>query len=298
MSSNPFFSLIIPTYNRAAFIGKALQSTTLQTFDSFEVIIVDDGSTDNTEAVVALLAIPKVSYFKTQNAERAAARNFGVTKAQGKYITFLDSDDFLLPHHFAEAYHFIELNKQPPIFYQPNNFVDAQGNVCKQPALIHGDLNKLLIIEGNFMSCIGVFLRTDIAQQYKFNTDRALSGTEDHELWLRIATNHTILYNPVTTSSMVQHDNRSVMAVDEKALIARLQLFVHYMQNNHAFVAKYKRLLPAMKTQAWSYLALHFALTGQHKKQAWQFLCLSLQTYPAIVFQKRFWAILKQLILK
>ncbi|HQV01690.1 MAG TPA: glycosyltransferase family 2 protein, partial [Bacteroidia bacterium] len=289
--------LIIPSYNRAGFIAKAIQSATQQTFSSIQIIVIDDGSTDNTNDVVASLNLPNLQYYKTENAERAAARNFGVSKATGQYITFLDSDDYLLPNHFEVAYRFIQAQNNPAIFYQPNNFVDANGKVTHPHKKIKDDVTRALIVEGNLMSCIGVFLRNEIAQTFKFNTDRALSGTEDHELWLRIAAHHTILYNRVVTSCMVQHDSRSVMAVNDATLIKRLQLFVYYMKQNQQFIARYKNLLPAMEAQAWSYLSLHFALTGKHKKQAIHFFTKAVRTYPPFIFQKRCAAIIKQLLL-
>jgi len=88
---SPFFSIVIPTYNRAHLIVDTLESIRKQTFTDYEVIIVDDGSTDNTSEVVqAYISTYQLqgnwTYYKKENAERAAARNFGTRKAKGKFI--------------------------------------------------------------------------------------------------------------------------------------------------------------------------------------------------------------------
>ena len=100
---NPFFSIIIPTYNRANFIFLTLTSVLNQICKNYEVIIVDDGSTDNTEEVVQGFIknnnLIYFHYYQKVNEERGVARNYGIKKAKGQWITFLDSDDLFYPNH-------------------------------------------------------------------------------------------------------------------------------------------------------------------------------------------------------
>ena len=92
----PFFSIIIPTYNRAHIIGNAVEAVLSQTFSDFELIISDDGSTDNTEEVInPLLKDSRIKYIKQTNKGVCAARNFGANHSIGKYLVFLDSDDMI-----------------------------------------------------------------------------------------------------------------------------------------------------------------------------------------------------------
>src|SRR5690554_6195096 len=102
-SKSPFFSIVIPTYNRAEIIGETIQSVINQSFSDFELLIVDDGGTDETDKVVATFPDKRITYFKKENAERGAARNFGANKSKGKYLNFLDSDDLLYPNHLETA---------------------------------------------------------------------------------------------------------------------------------------------------------------------------------------------------
>lgn len=101
----PQVSVIIPTYNRENLLQKAIESVTNQTFQDFEILIIDDASTDNTEAVVKNLKNDKIKYFKLQkNSGQCVARNYGIKRAQGKYIAFLDSDDEWLPEKLKKQY--------------------------------------------------------------------------------------------------------------------------------------------------------------------------------------------------
>jgi len=100
----PFISVIMPTYNRAHLIARAIDSIVAQTFQNWELLLIDDGSRDNTfEAVQPyLLRDHRIRYHYANNHGLAMARNFGLMMGQGEYFTFLDSDDEYLPHHLEE----------------------------------------------------------------------------------------------------------------------------------------------------------------------------------------------------
>jgi glycosyltransferase involved in cell wall biosynthesis len=107
LKGSPIFSIIIPTFNRAHVINRAIQSVMHQTFDNFELIIVDDGSTDNTKEIVQRVKDSRLYYVFQENKGVSAARNAGVVLSRGRYITFLDSDDEALPEwleHFVKAF--------------------------------------------------------------------------------------------------------------------------------------------------------------------------------------------------
>ena len=95
----PFYSVIIPTYNRAKLISEAIKSVLEQTFKDWELIIVDDGSTDNTKETVQKFYDERIKYHYQENQERSAARNTGIDLATGDYLCFLDSDDYYLENH-------------------------------------------------------------------------------------------------------------------------------------------------------------------------------------------------------
>jgi glycosyltransferase involved in cell wall biosynthesis len=118
-ASQPLVSVIIPTYNYARFITDAVASVHSQTYSNWELIVVDDGSTDDTEAVVKSLAVnePRISYLRQDNARQAAARNNGIRQAKGNYFQFLDADDLIEPQKLEQQVVFLEQHPDVDITY-------------------------------------------------------------------------------------------------------------------------------------------------------------------------------------
>lgn len=108
----PFVSVIIPTFNRASVVLRAIDSVLKQTYKNFELIVVDDGSSDETEKILApYVAEKRLQFFKQENKGVSAARNFGVKQSKGEWLSFLDSDDEWLKNKLEKQ---IELLKQKP----------------------------------------------------------------------------------------------------------------------------------------------------------------------------------------
>src|ERR1700753_2801325 len=112
----PFFSVVIPVFNRAEPLRRAIESVRAQTFQDFEIVVVDDGSTEKPRAGVESFADDRIQYWHQPNAGGGAARTRGTDEARGELIAFLDSDDVFLPHHLASMHgllagtpHFIRL---------------------------------------------------------------------------------------------------------------------------------------------------------------------------------------------
>jgi glycosyltransferase involved in cell wall biosynthesis len=98
MKDQPLVSIITPTYNRAHMVKAAIVSVLNQTYANWELLIVDDGSTDQTKSIVASFQDRRIRYFYKTNAGQCAARNYGIARAKGVWVTYLDSDDILFPH--------------------------------------------------------------------------------------------------------------------------------------------------------------------------------------------------------
>jgi glycosyltransferase involved in cell wall biosynthesis len=207
---SPFFSIIIPTYNRAHLIGKAIESVLVQTFTGWELIVVDDGSTDNTREVVASYKDPRIHYVYQQNAERSAARNKGISHARGQYICFLDSDDYYLPERLELLSEAINQHHQPvALFYTDISFDDG-NNIRKVKYEIHG--NKINTFDFLAQVTIGVpqvCVHRKILSLELFNPQFRIG--EDFELWLRIADNFPLIYLENNfTMIACEHEDRSV----------------------------------------------------------------------------------------
>ena len=113
----PFFSIIIPTYNRADIISPSIKSVINQQFTDWELIIVDDGGTDSTKEVVEGYTDERIKYCWKENGERGAARNYGTTQAIGDYVFFLDSDDLIYPNHLKHAFDKLKELNNPEFFH-------------------------------------------------------------------------------------------------------------------------------------------------------------------------------------
>src|SRR5258706_2437019 len=283
----------MPTYNREDFLVKTRQSVLAQEFDQFELLIVDDGSSDRTAEVIHSFQDQRIVYFKRENGERAAARNTGIEKAKGHYLTFLDSDDLLNENHLTIAWKRIQ-QYHPAVFHLGYDVVDDKGNVLYPWKKLPSPVNDKLI-EGNFLSCLGVFVKRDVLLDYKFNEDRLLSGSEDYELWLRLAARFPILAFPETTAMLVNHEARSVVLVDSSTLIRRIELLRFYLMKDIVFVSLYQGQLRRWNAYRNIYVALHLALLPDSKTKAFHFAINAVRHLPAILFEKRFWVVLKKL---
>lgn len=182
----PFFSVIIPTYNSEGYVTKAIDSVIAQTFKDFEVILIDDGSIDNTVDVIEK-RIKGLVNFKIislkQNAGVANARNIGISKAKGKYICFLDDDDIWLENKLEIEHTYIANKKLKWVFsnYEVlNENYEYLGTRFRLPGVYKFDD---IIRHGNPVGMLTVAIRSDILKENNFSN----VGHEDYDLWLRLA---------------------------------------------------------------------------------------------------------------
>ncbi|MBS1558116.1 MAG: glycosyltransferase family 2 protein [Bacteroidetes bacterium] len=293
MNNSPFFSIVIPTYNRAGFIRKTIDSALSQSFQNFEVIVVDDGSTDNTEEVVRSIDAQKIHYYKKQNGERAAARNFGAVLSKGQFINFVDSDDLLHPNHLDVATQFIEKNKTADVFHLG---YEIKNDIGKLRAINNIRSVNDEIVNGNRLSCNGVFIRREVLLKNPFNEDRALSSLEDWELWIRLSARYPFLNDNSITSTIVQHDSRSVMTADTSKIKTKVDRFVHYVINDEQNRKYYGQRLNKAVASAFTYASLHLAMANESKREVFHYLWKGVKTYPGEILKKRFLVIMKKLI--
>ena len=178
------FSIIIPTYNRSFLIKDTINSFLKQTYSNFEIIIVDDGSTDDTETVVKSFIDKRVNYQYKKNGERGAARNFGATLAKGLYLNFFDSDDIAFENHLNEAFNATKILKEPMVFHLGMNMKNLNG---KKIFSVKNTKSLKKIFRCNYVNPNAVFIHSYAFDQVKYNEDRLLSGSEDWLFHLQLA---------------------------------------------------------------------------------------------------------------
>lgn len=290
--------MVVPSYNRADLIAKTLKTLQNQQYENYEIIVVDDGSTDHTEKVVKEVADARTTYIKTANAERAAARNFGARMAKGEYVNFFDSDDLALPNHLSEAASVIQKYQQPEWFHLAYAWATPEEKVFRDVNQNEGKTLNNQLTNGNILSCNGVFVRKDVIVENPFNEDRALSASEDYELWLRLAARYPLYYSNTITSWVVDHEMRSVRRINGEKLIKRLQLLLYHLKQDQRVLLYFGSQFKKIEADSYSYIALHLADQSQFKLKSSRFLLESLVTYPGMLTSKRFYATIKNLLIK
>lgn len=124
------FSVILPLYNKANYVQKSIESILKQTYNEFEIVVVNDGSTDNSIEVVSSFVDSRIHIFTKENGGVSSARNYGIEKAQYEYIAFLDADDLWLPDYLETIKEMIEQYPQAGAFATTYTTIDSFGNKC------------------------------------------------------------------------------------------------------------------------------------------------------------------------
>jgi GalNAc5-diNAcBac-PP-undecaprenol beta-1,3-glucosyltransferase len=276
----PFFSVIIPTYNRAGFIADTLRSVLAQTFAAFEILVVDDGSKDNTADIVRQLPDARLQYYAKENGERGLARNYGVARAQGEYVLFLDSDDLLHPTHLATLHAAIQAQNQPNFIATKFDFNrNGQRSSSDLAPLPSGHYGLDFFLNGNALAC-NICVRRQNPGLKLFEEDRTFAAVEDWMFMLENTQHDTVYLVDAVTLTMNDHDARSMRA-DNEGLIRRwlkltgwvqthvqltpaqnqqLQGHIHYLCAIHAYADNHRRQAIGFLRQAWPRLPLRKAL--------------------------------------
>lgn len=179
-------SVIIPTFNRARYLCEAINSVLIQTYNDFEIIVVDDGSTDNTKELLNKYN-GKIKYIYQQNQGMSAARNLGINMSDGEYISFLDNDDVWLPEKLKKQIDLLDSNPEIAFVSSDSFVIDAFGSIIKTWGKGTNNYENFeSLYEENFIPILTVVAR----KKYLLDAglfDEALSVCADYDLWLRLA---------------------------------------------------------------------------------------------------------------
>ncbi len=185
----PIVSIIVPTFNRRAYLEKALVSIFAQTYEDFELIVVDDGSRDQTSAYLKEVDDPRLLTTVTHRVGAAQARNAGVQLAKGELIAFCDSDDIWMPDKLEKQLAFFD-EKNPPVLVFSDSTIYNRESVTDETVFTNqqphrGHVFKKLLLD-NFIPTSSVILKKDVLDQAP-GFETAFCPAEDYRLWLRLA---------------------------------------------------------------------------------------------------------------
>lgn len=188
-TGNPRISVVIATHNHACFLPRCLDSVRRQTYADYEVILVNNGSTDNTEEVVRGLAWDKLRYvYQNDTGSVAGPRNSGIRMAKGEYVAFLDSDDFWYPEKLETVMRAV--NNDPAIDIIAHDVYfsrEGKGRALFVSGTVKKDMFASLLFKNRIVGSATVVKKSVIIEIGGFDEDKGFMHVEDYETWLRIA---------------------------------------------------------------------------------------------------------------
>jgi glycosyltransferase involved in cell wall biosynthesis len=235
-------TVVLPTFNRAHLISLCVDSLLLQTYQNWELIIVDDGSEDETATVIKRYTDARIRYIYQENAERSAARNNGIEHAKGEWICFLDSDDEYQPNHLRELAKFIEDIKPSPGLIA-TGITTQQEEAGKRKEFLNLNNHILQEIGSKFLIPSQVCVHRSILENVRFDVRFRL--WEDTHLWLRIAAQYPVYQMEEYTVIQHIHEQGTVVQGMKKIRLIEVGQYISAVQDlrdNH--VALFKGKLP------------------------------------------------------
>lgn len=208
--AEPLISVLLPVYNAAPFIREAIQSVLAQTEPRFELIVIDDGSKDDSAAIIESIKDPRIRFFRQENKGMGATLNYAIRLAQGKYLARQDADDFSMPSRFSLQLEFMEEEDEYALVGTWAEIVDENTQRTGRahcPPQIHPELNYELLFDNPFVHSSVMIRRSALEKTGPYDLSKT-PLIQDYELWWRIAQQFRIsnipetlvLYREVTSS--------------------------------------------------------------------------------------------------
>ena len=267
--TSPFFSVIIPSYNREVLIADAINSVLLQSFQDFEIIIIDDGSNDNTKEVVRGFRDKRIHYkWQEGTGSPASPRNNGINIASAKWIALLDSDDTWVKEKLEECKKVID-EDNPDFICHWQKITDYDGNETNSMRMkvIGKNIYKSLLLHENNIATSSVILNKLFLDRnsLRFNEDKEFIAVEDYDMWLNIA--HNAGHFSVITKYLGNNREQK----DRLGTHKRLYKNVKYLQEHHArniqwFSNNKNKLTRQLHANTLMMQVLHEIKFGKNKK--------------------------------
>ena len=288
----PTVSVIIPAYNQAQFVSEAIDSVLAQSFKDFEIVVVNDGSTDNTEDVLKKYS-GKITYIYQENKGPAAAKNKGIVASRGKYVATLDSDDIWLSQKLEMQTKHLDSNGKVGLVYTDAYMVDSDGtrthNVTSfaQYAPFSGYVLDKLILN-NFIPSLTVMVRRTVLDTVGLFDESLLIG-EDWDLWLRIASQFPIDFVDAPLGERRIHGGNITRESEVRMLLHNIRI-MHKMVNSDNFPDNLRKFVHKKLSILHYFLGKEYMASREMQgakgqfKAAVRYDCFSLLAVKALVY--------------
>jgi len=285
-------SVIVPTYNCGEFIYEAITSILNQTHQASEILVVDDGSTDNTKEIVLSINSPVVRYIRQENSGVSSARNLGLANALGDYITFLDADDLWHLEMLESQIRVLENHNDVMLcFTNFTRFIHKTNEILPEQFLYYPELQSVqstripntpahIVDENAFCACVKfgeipaytqvIMFRKSAVSGFLFNPH--LTICEDLEFFLRVCSKGKIAFNPTVLAYVRRHDTN---ATKDISLIPKYKL--EALLSVKATTQLSTEMLTALDTRiVKSYIDYGISLaTAGRRHHAWKYFIKS-----------------------
>jgi glycosyltransferase involved in cell wall biosynthesis len=235
----PGVSVVIPTHNRARVVGRAIRSALAQTYQALEVIVVDDGSTDNTTEVVNGIRDERVRYIRhDRNLGGGAARNTGIGAANGQYVAFLDSDDEWMPQKLWRQIHVLE-EAGPSLGAVCTGFVavDGRGDVRRTRIPRPRDMERDELLAGNRVGTASTVLARRALLEAIGGFDTSLTSCQDWDMYLRLADRSRFGFVPEVLVRYYVGNGDQITSDGLAVVNGHMRLAQKYLEQSKAFDA-------------------------------------------------------------
>lgn len=280
---NPLFSVVIPTYNRPQKVVRAVQSVLAQTFDNYEVWVIDDGSTKDIESVLKPFK-DKVNYFRKKNGGLSSARNAGIKCAKGAYIAFLDDDDWWYKHKLDCIAKAIQLRPEIGLFYSWVDFVDDSGKLLwVNKSRYFGKRAYLTLLGGNFIPMPTVVVKKNCFIGVGV-FDESLKGCEDLDMWIRIS-RYFPIYLIKEVLGAYEYSSATAMSANHLFWInAHAPVLAKSLSVDPDLTPKIKRQVQAAHAYTKGRIYFKSGNTNNAKKEFWKMFSFKPNSLRAIIY--------------
>lgn len=284
-------SVVIPAYNRARLLPEAVNSVLAQTYQDFELIVIDDGSTDNTQEVARSFP-PRVQYFRQANAGLSAVRNRGVELATGEYIVFLDSDDALLEQALEKGVAFLDQHPEVAFCHGQVYTIDEHSRPLRlrrprgpKRTFVRDGREEIahLILFRNIIGPSATIIRRSCLEDVgPFNT--ALTSFEDWDMWVRLAKRYAVGHLAVPLALYRVHSQSITARFDVESAES---LCTGLMESVLTDTELGPLLAPMRKRALFALYCYVAKVAGQRRRlgPGIRFMLKAFAAYPAFLFQ-------------
>jgi len=312
----PKVSVIMPAYNAERYIRAAIESVLAQTYSDWELIVVDDGSTDKTADIVSSFRDPRILFVSQPNRGEGAARNVGLANVSGEYVAFLDADDLYLPNALASNARCLDIAPEIVVVYADGYYCDDGGEPFARlsdfrKANITGRVLDTLVISPLLNASCCAMVRSACIRQYGLRFDPDLVIATDWKFFIQVAARGPFGYNPETICKYRIHGSNisisqspkrrlsltkirmSILASDYFADLSpesQFTLFYQLLfegfpddpdqQNSLLGTQVFKSLNPAIQAKVLRLLASHWLLKGKNYERIATWLERAIQMNP------------------